>query len=172
MSKFFYIADTHFGSAPILLYENRPFENVADMERVLIENWNSIVSPDDTVWHLGDFGACGHEKEILSQLNGRVMLVKGNHDTETNEYYRNQGFAEVYDFPVLFQNFWLLSHEPLYMNVNMPYANIFGHIHANPMYKDFSAHHACVCVERTGYAPVQFDMIKKQMAKQDKSTLL
>lgn len=162
MSKVFFIADTHFSSERLRLYENRPFPTTEEMDRALIDNWNAVVSDEDTVWHLGDFGAEGHEAEILSKLNGKILLVKGNHDTFSNDYYRKAGFCEVYDYPVLFQGFWLLSHEPLYVNSNMPYANLFGHVHANPIYKDFSSQHFCVCVERIEYAPISFEMIKKK----------
>jgi len=165
MSKVFFVADTHFSGEAIRLYENRPFPDTDEMDRALIENWNNAVSPEDTVWHLGDFGADGHEAEILSRLNGTVFLVKGNHDTQSNEYYRQAGFSEVYDMPILYQGFWLLSHEPLYVNTNMPYANLFGHVHANPIYKDFSPQHVCVCVERIHYTPISFEQVKKMIAE-------
>ncbi len=46
----------------------------------------------------------------------------------------------------------------------MPYANLFGHVHANPIIKDLSSQHFCVCVERIDYTPVEFDFIKKAIA--------
>ncbi|MBO4894762.1 MAG: phosphoesterase [Clostridia bacterium] len=160
MSKTFFIADTHFGSKAILGYESRPFDTVEQMDKAIVENWNKVVSPQDTVWHLGDVG----DDTIIGRLNGIKYLVKGNHDTGSNQYYRDIGFTEVYDLPVLFENFWLLSHEPLYINSNMPYANLFGHVHANPIIKDLSSQHFCVCVERIDYTPVEFDFIKKAIA--------
>lgn len=163
MPNIYFTADTHFGSETIRLYENRPFTDAAEMDQVLISHWNAVISPEDTVWHLGDFGANGHEAEVLSQLHGIKYLIKGNHDSQSNEYYRQAGFQEVYDLPILFQSFWLLSHEPLYVNTNMPYANLFGHVHNNPQYRDFSPQHFCVCVERTGYAPIQFEAIQLAM---------
>ena len=156
----FFIADTHFGDNRILKYENRPFADTAEMDAVMIERWNSAVSPEDTVWMLGDLGAAGHEREILAKLNGHIRLVRGNHDIESNDYYRACGFEEVYDLPVIHNGFWILSHEPLYVCENMPYANIFGHIHGSPMYKDFSKQHCCVSVERIEYTPVSFDAVK------------
>ena len=140
--RLFLIADTHFGSEQVRRFENRPFENTQEMDKVMTERWNSVVSPEDTVWHLGDFGAEGCEAPILSQLNGNILFVKGNHDVFSNDYYRSVGFREVYDYPVLLREFWLLSHEPLYVSENTPYANIFGHIHQNPMYTTCGAHHA------------------------------
>lgn len=163
MSKTFFIADTHFGDDNIRRYENRPFCSVEQMDEFLVANWNSVVSEDDTVYVLGDFGASGYEKEILSKLNGTKFLVKGNHDVKSNAEYREAGFAEVYDLPVIFNNFWILSHDALYINTNMPYANLFGHVHATPVVKDFSAQHFCVCVERIGYTPVSFEKIIEKM---------
>lgn len=157
----FFIADTHFTEENIIKYENRPFPSVQDMNERLIENWNTRVSEEDIVYVLGDFGAFGQEKEILSRLKGIKYLVKGNHDTADNEYYRKVGFQEVYDHPILLESFWILSHEPLYVNENMPYANLFGHVHNSPLFKDYSKQHYCVSAERTGYAPISFEEIKR-----------
>ncbi len=155
----FFIADTHFSDANILRYENRPFENVAEMNRVMIENWNNLVKEDDVVYILGDFGADGQEASVLSRLNGAKYLVKGNHDEKPNDYYRDAGFREVYDCPIIIENFWILSHEPLYVNSNMPYANLFGHVHNSPLFKTYSNQHYCVSVERIDYMPVSFESI-------------
>ena len=160
MSQIFFTSDTHFGGDDIRRYENRPFADVQAMDEAMIQRWNAVVSPKDTVWHLGDFGAAGHEAELLSRLNGRVLLVRGNHDTRDNAYYRAAGFAEVYDLPVLYEGFWLLSHEPVYVSGNTPYANLFGHVHGSPVYRDHSPRHVCVCVERFDYAPVGFEHIR------------
>ena len=157
----FFIADTHFTEENIIKYENRPFPSVQDMNERLIENWNARIREEDMVYVLGDFGASLQEREILSQLNGIKYLVKGNHDTAENEYYRRAGFQEVYDHPILLESFWILSHEPLYVNENMPYANLFGHVHNSPLFKDYSKQHYCVSVERTDYAPISFEEIKR-----------
>ena len=159
----YFIADTHFSEENIMRYENRPFQDVEDMNHVLIANWNEIVKEDDIVYVLGDFGADGQETVFLSQLNGVKYLVKGNHDTKLNDYYRNAGFLEVYDCPIIMNSFWILSHEPLYVNSNMPYANIFGHVHNSPLYKTYSSQHYCVSVERIQYVPIAFDEIIRKI---------
>ena len=161
MEKIYFIADTHFGDERIRKYENRPFESAEQMDNELIRRWNYIVDPEDTVYLLGDFGAEGYEAEILSKLNGKKLLVKGNHDTKSNEEYRRLGFAEVYDRPIIFDGFWILSHDALYVNENMPYANLFGHVHTAPLIKDYSKQHYCVSVERIDYSPISFDDIKR-----------
>ena len=159
--RIFFIADTHFGSDAVRRYENRPFGDVREMDSEMIARWNSAVAPDDIVWHLGDFGAEGHEKETVEKLNGTILFVRGNHDTESNAAYRQAGFDEVYDYPVLFKSFWLLSHDPQYVSENTPYANIFGHVHQNPMYTTCGKHHFCVSAERIDYTPILFEDIKK-----------
>lgn len=161
--KVYFIADTHFGDDNIRRYENRPFESVAEMNEKLIENWNSVVREKDEVYVLGDFGAEGNETEFLSRLKGTKYLIKGNHDIKTNEYYRNVGFKEVYNLPVIFRGFWILSHDAIYVNRNMPYANLFGHVHNNPVVKDFSSQHFCVSVERIQYTPISFDDVASKI---------
>lgn len=52
MSKSFVLSDTHFGHANVIKYDNRPFANVTEMDNKMIENWNKVVMPDDTIYHL------------------------------------------------------------------------------------------------------------------------
>jgi len=167
MAKDFFIADTHFGGENIRRYENRPFENAAEMDEKLIENWNQTVSEEDTVYVLGDFSDYADAKkeaEILGRLNGTKILVMGNHDTHrTPQEWREIGFAECYPMPVIYKSFFMLSHEPLYINSNMPYANFYGHVHANPSYKDASKQSVCVSVERIDYTPVEFSVLRARM---------
>lgn len=161
--KTFFIADTHFGDKNIYKYENRPFASVAEMDAEMIARWNAAVQPQDAVYHLGDFGADGREAQVLSALNGIKYLVKGNHDLHSNAAYRDFGFAEVYDHPIILDGFWILSHDALYVNTNMPYANLFGHVHRSPVVRDYSAQHYCVSVERIHFAPIEFTEIKRKI---------
>lgn len=154
----YFIADTHFGDERILRYENRPFHNAQDMNRELARRWNDIVAPDDRVYVLGDWGLFSP-----ALLSGTKYLIKGNHDSLSSQAYRDMGFEEVYDLPVILEDFWILSHQPLYVCENMPYANLFGHVHASPLYRTYSSQHYCVSVERTGYAPVSFEEIKRRI---------
>src|SRR6185312_6859120 len=84
MSEWF-TSDHHFGHAKILelLPDSRPFRDVEEMNGALVDAWNSVVRPGDTVWHLGDV-SLGNRRETLAligpQLNGRKRLVPGNHD--------------------------------------------------------------------------------------------
>lgn len=161
--RVFFIADTHFGDRNIIRYENRPFSCIEDMDSIIIKNWNNIISENDRVFLAGDFSAYSFEKsrEICQKLNGDKFLVMGNHDTESEQYYYKCGFSGVSRYPIIYENFWIISHEPLYINKNMPYANIFGHVHANPIYADFSEQSFCISVERINYIPVEFSEIKR-----------
>lgn len=79
-------SDTHFNHKNIIQYSNRPWPDLKAMEDGIVERWNSVVGTTDDVWHLGDFAMGGnHEVEvprILSRLNGRKRLIKGNHDSK------------------------------------------------------------------------------------------
>jgi calcineurin-like phosphoesterase family protein len=79
VSKIFLTSDTHFGHTNIIKYCNRPFKNAYLMDNALIENWNSAVGPEDIVYHLGDF-AFGGIAKYLPRLNGEIILIRGNHD--------------------------------------------------------------------------------------------
>lgn len=72
---------THFGHSNIIQFCDRPFASVEEMDYNLIKNWNEKVPPDGLVFHLGDFGWGGYQeyKKIRDQLNGKIILIKGNH---------------------------------------------------------------------------------------------
>ena len=165
----FFTSDTHFYHDNIIKYCNRPFKNVDEMNAILIDKWNAKVKKDDVIWHLGDFcfGGKNNIKEIFPKLNGKINLVLGNHDNYKVDFYYDLGFHRVYDHPVLIQNFFVLSHEPIqWLNENIPMCNIFGHVHDNPAYHDFSSNSFCVCVERCNYEPVRWsEMMKKMKCK-------
>ena len=55
----YFIADTHFTEESIIRYESRPFQSVQEMDRILVERWNSAVAEEDEVFMLGDFGVSG-----------------------------------------------------------------------------------------------------------------
>ncbi len=78
-----FTSDTHFGDPRILRIDRRPFADLPAHDAALIANWNAVVSPDDTVWHLGDFALGPSEAriaEILAALAGTKHLIIGNND--------------------------------------------------------------------------------------------
>ena len=80
-----FTSDTHFNHANVIGYCKRPYANTTEMDKALIENWNSCVKKNEHIYVLGDFAMCSNEyrKAILSQLKGYKILVKGNHDKDT-----------------------------------------------------------------------------------------
>jgi len=83
----FLTADTHFGHALMLKPEAcaRPYSTTDEMDQRLIDNWNAVVHPRDTVWHLGDFAMRPDDRrvaQIFHALNGTKKLIIGNHDTD------------------------------------------------------------------------------------------
>lgn len=153
--KVFIISDTHFAHAAIINYCNRPFASVEEMDETMIKNWNETVSNKDVVIHLGDFGLGKKEyiASIVKRLNGKKILILGNHDNWSEQTYRDMGFHTVSRFPILYNDWYLCSHAPLQMFQNVPYKNCFGHVHNDPVYQN-TPNAECYCVERTGYRPV------------------
>ncbi|MDX1286300.1 MAG: hypothetical protein R3182_14875, partial [Draconibacterium sp.] len=78
----FFTSDSHFQHKNIIKYCNRPFKTLKDMDSTLVKNWNSIVGPNDYLFHLGDFcfGAKSSWAYLLDALNGIKFLAAGNHD--------------------------------------------------------------------------------------------
>jgi calcineurin-like phosphoesterase family protein len=105
-NKIFFTSDSHFlhankkGSG-IIDYANRSFENIDDMNEQIIYNWNNVVPTDGVVYHLGDV-ALGHPSkalEILNRLNGKIHLLKGNHEkTVLKNSEMRKRFEGIYDY--------------------------------------------------------------------------
>jgi calcineurin-like phosphoesterase family protein len=81
MSRF-HISDTHFGHKNIISYCERPFTDFHHMDEIMVQNWNSVVGPNDVVYHHGDvaMGDFKRWNDILTSLNGYKVLIIGNHD--------------------------------------------------------------------------------------------
>ena len=102
--KTYVTSDLHFGHTNILKFcpEARArFPDVESMTGMMINEWNKIVMPEDTVYILGDVAFCGAEKatEIMRSLSGRKILVEGNHDVKLlkHEPFR-KCFAEIHRY--------------------------------------------------------------------------
>lgn len=107
MTRFF-TADLHFGHRNIIDYCNRPFADVNGMNAALVDRWNDVVGQDDEVIVLGDFamGRIAETLPLVGLLNGRKVLLAGNHDrcwssqrkgvAAATEAYLTAGFAEIW----------------------------------------------------------------------------
>ena len=102
----YYIADLHLGHASVIRFDNRPFRNLEDMEHQICDRWNSRVTPKDTVYLIGDF--CwltgNHWIPILEKLNGRKVLIRGNHDPKNIDGKLRKLFDDVKDYKEISDN--------------------------------------------------------------------
>lgn len=150
----FFTSDTHFGHANIVRLSNRPFKEtkhqtaVEVMNEAIVKNWNETVSPDDTVYHLGDvaLGPIQDSLSIIERLNGRKILVTGNHDRNFRGGKRSAGLEpEQWDdeyvakgFDAVYGNVALSAFEgmPPVMLSHFPYD---GDSHDGDRYEEFRA---------------------------------
>lgn len=165
-------SDTHFNHANILKYEptSRPFETIEEMNNTIIKNWNSVVTKEDTVYVCGDMfmGPLDKINEILDQLNGKIILVRGNHDTKNRlEYFKEYGI-EVKDIDYISYKgrFFILCHFPIaseeFINMvrkdNSEVVVLYGHVHSNAPtgYVDGTYH---VGMDTNNLTPISLEQI-------------
>ena len=177
-----FTSDTHWFHTNILKYCNRPFESVEAMNDALVANWNSVVKPEDHVYHLGDFCFGNVEKWNWclepGRLNGHIHLVLGNHDPE--RVFRDGTFIERFDSidyqKILIIEGWtvILNHFPFLSfsnNLDHKVMQLFGHIHSGPDGignvmtggKEPKWNQYDVGVDNNNYTPVSWAQIKEKM---------
>ena len=158
----FTISDTHFFHTNIIKYCNRPF-TAEEQDEAMIKRWNSVVREGDVVIHVGDFALHKDSEKvhnIIHELNGSKILVKGNHDRKSNHWYMTNGFSFVCDSFVL-DNI-IYTHRPVDKIENWKF-NIFGHIHDKVLPKYENSKYICVSVEKINYTPILIEtLIKKR----------
>lgn len=114
----YFTADPHFGHEKIIRHTGRPFLNAAEMDEALIRNWNRTIRPKDEIFVVGDFTMKGpdYAAGILTRLNGRKYLIRGNHDqfVDRSELCRSM-FEWVKDYAeISWQNQkFVLFHYPI-----------------------------------------------------------
>ena len=160
--KRYIVADLHFGHENIIKYESRPFANADEMNNRLIELWNSVVGNDDLVYVLGDFTLSRRMdviRNLVNSLNGRKVLIMGNHDTRKPKDYIECGFEVATRKPMMVEPGVILMHEPFKdASLIAPnYIYFFGHVHNNPSIMDDYPNCMCVSVERINYRPIDLD---------------
>ena len=135
--KYCYTSDYHLGHANIILYCGRPFIDIYDMDKTIIQNHNEIVAPDDYVFHNGDFcfrntaggkkgeGLINKPLEYIKQLNGHFIFIRGNHD-------RNNSLKATIERAIIYnkfiKNYINIVHNPKNARKEFP-LNLVGHVH-------------------------------------------
>jgi calcineurin-like phosphoesterase family protein len=128
----FFTSDTHFGDHRAINLYKRPFASTAEMDGVLLRNWNAVVGQADELWHLGDFARTAQRAaELLPELAGRKHLVYGNNDPPA--VLDLPGWASVQPYAELEigEVFLVLCHYPFrsWNRMNKGAFNLHGHSH-------------------------------------------
>lgn len=183
-NKLFFTSDTHFCHDNIIKYCNRPFDNVEEMNKKIVDNWNEIIPEDGIVFHLGDFALNASTKSvqhILHSLNGNKYLIIGNHEKAalSKEFLRNM-WKGIYDIAEIFveddeitynKQHIVMCHYPI-LAWNASHRGswqLFGHVHGGLSNKGKINHHPAqmdVGVDCHNYYPISYQQVKEQITKQ------
>ncbi len=180
-----FTSDLHFGHKNVIEFCHRPFSSLEDMNETLIKNWNHSVSKSETIVVVGDLALCKFKDflPIAQRLNGRKILVQGNHDGYSVGQYNSAGFDVVQEmvinlcgqrtrlshFPYAYK-WWrqLFAHksEKRFMEKRPPRRDneylIHGHTHSKFQHKDNRIH---VGVDAWNFKPVHLSQIESIMSK-------
>ena len=172
-SNIWFISDTHFNHNKPFIYEARGYNTIEEMNESILEKWNSIIKPNDTVYHLGDVFLNDFETgiNIIKQLNGHIHLAIGNHDTETRLAAFKNIFDEIqFGYRLKFkQGCLLLSHYPQLTN-NSDYFytySIHGHTHSPNPFCEFPLMYNVNC-EAHDCNPVAYEDLLYEIKNHDK----
>lgn len=145
-SKVFFTSDTHFFHKNIIDFCNRPFTSVEEMNETLINNWNNVVSPDDYIFHLGDFcfGGSSAWDYCLNHLNGHKFLILGNHEMKNLkdgsmfkfDWVGFQAYIRIGNRSVYLNHFPFLCYGGSYRRGENAVIQLFGHVHSQPKHYD------------------------------------
>jgi calcineurin-like phosphoesterase family protein len=146
------IADTHFFHVNIGLYCNRP----DGWQDLIVENWNRFIQRGEIVFHLGDLALGKKENTValMAQLNGKIYLIRGNHDHFSKAFYASLGVTLVKDPYTMMHSSGqrlIFSHRPI-APLEPGVLNLHGHIHNNPS-PDVGPRHINLSVEVRDYRP-------------------
>ncbi len=182
MSNIFFISDSHYGhEAPCSKFKRadgsplRNFANAPECDEYQVSQWNKTVKSTDKVYHLGDVTMSKKFLHILDRLNGKKVLIKGNHDIEDLKEYTKY-FYDVrgsHQFDGV-----LLTHIPVHPESLSRWGfNVHGHLHANRVMRtmryengrdedtyfkeEIDPRYLCVSVEQIDYTPISLEEVKK-----------
>lgn len=162
----YWTSDTHWAHANIINLAKRPFKDVHEMDNVLIHNWNSVVQPGDTVYHLGDFNLGGRDTEdFLKRLNGTIHLLVGNHEKRALMVRdRFASVSEVIHATINCQKMTMCHYAWLtWPDSGRGSWMLHGHSHGG-LPDDPTALRLDVGVDCWNYTPVSFHQLRARMA--------
>lgn len=112
---------------------HHPYRSISNIGK-LADQYTQNIDDTDIFIHLGDLsdiGSTNQEKleSIIKSIPGYKILCKGNHDTESDEFYKMIGFDEVCEICII--HHVVFSHKPVKVPLDM--INIHGHLHTEKM---------------------------------------
>jgi calcineurin-like phosphoesterase family protein len=166
----YFSSDLHFCHDKPFIYESRGFRNIQEHDETLVERFNSVVKPDDTLYLLGDIlmgGDVNQAKQYFLRLNGKKIIILGNHDSEKKiAAYEEAAEKIVYaDQIKCGKRYFYLSHYPTLVNNQDIYpkvVNLCGHTHTRNRWEN--ADMGCYHVEVDAHFcyPVSLDEIREE----------
>ena len=163
----YYVSDLHLHHLSIINMCGRPFDNIEEMNNILINNWNDTVSNNDIVYFLGDFAyKCNQQKatELLKQLNGKKYFIKGNHDKETwlNKIKEEHLIEDWFNYKEINDNnrMVILCHYPIHSWNGLYHGSyhLYGHVHNRTVSNnEWQYRRYNVSAEAINYKPVTLD---------------
>jgi calcineurin-like phosphoesterase family protein len=172
MSNKFTCADLHLGHKNIIdfTYPNsdqrfRPFESVQEHDQILIDNWNKVVSPNDTTYLLGDAVFGKKNLPLLDQLNGKKKLIMGNHDIYGWQEYSKYFYDMVSCRTIYKPCKMIMTHIPVHTSqIGRWKLNICGHLHTQQVLLENGEpdpRYICVSMEQINFTPISFEDLFK-----------
>lgn len=160
MSKKYVISDLHLGHNNIIKFSKglRFGENIEEHDQWIIDQWNSVVTKQDLVYVLGDVSMTKKGLELVKKLKGSKHLVKGNHDIESIDTYK-QYFSAIYGLHNYRRVFWM-SHAPIHPDSLRQMFNLHGHTHQTLVKMDngdINPRYINCCVEMSYGVPQSLD---------------
>ena len=156
LNRVFVTSDHHFGSLKLPSFLKVFTE---EQEKELIEKWNAIVGKDDLVYYNGDFcdGNVADLCNYAKQLNGKTILVRGNHDRFDDAVYKAV-FKDVVDYAILNTIDLTIHHCP---GPCFTSREIFGHLHRGTSWMSAQKMPIgfCSCVQSNDGFPVPLNKV-------------
>jgi calcineurin-like phosphoesterase family protein len=141
-------------------------ESTQEEERRHIELWNSVVGKDDLVLYVGDFcdGGVGDLEELSKKMNGRKVLIKGNHDHIGDEWYRCAFEDVMTEMRIPDLNLRLIHVKEEAKNLEAGERVIYGHEHRLMSGPPPTTHDSiCVCAKWHAWKPITLAEAIRQM---------
>lgn len=133
-------SDLHFYHKNVIDFCNRPYDSVEEMNEGIIKNFNSVISPNDTLYLLGDISFSNGDKaaEMLSRINGHKHLIIGNHDSKivkSVKFLNELSSCSFYKEMKVGKYNTVMMHYPIHSWNRKSYGSIhlFGHLHGTPV---------------------------------------